>query len=114
MALRRRDWTDLLLQIIDFYVIATGVEQLIWNDITFSYIVCINVLYIPLIVFLKLTRKAGRSNISILLMQFMEVLHIACVLLEYYTFMCQILLIEMCMFHQQFALLWLCILRIEG
>lgn len=74
MALRRRDWTDLLLQIIDFYVIATGVEQLIWNDITFSYIVCINVLYIPLIVFLKLTRKAGRSNISILLMQFMEII----------------------------------------
>jgi len=63
-----------LLQIIDFYVIATGVEQLIWNDITFSYIVCINVLYIPLIVFLKLTRKAGRSNISILLMQFMEII----------------------------------------
>lgn len=58
MALRRRDWTDLLLQIIDFYVIATGVEQLIWNDITFSYIVCINVLYIPLIVFLKLTSKS--------------------------------------------------------
>ena len=74
MALRRRDWTDLLLQIIDFYVIATGVEQLIWNDITFSYIVCINVLYIPLIVFLKLTRKAGRSNISMLLMQFMEII----------------------------------------
>lgn len=74
MALRRRDWTDLLLQIIDFYVIATGVEQLIWNDITFSYIVCINVLFIPLIVFLKLTRKAGRSNISILLMQFMEII----------------------------------------
>jgi len=74
LALRRRDWTDLLLQIIDFYVIATGVEQLIWNDITFSYIVCINVLYIPLIVFLKLTRKAGRSNISILLMQFMEII----------------------------------------
>ena len=74
MALRRRDWTDLLLQIIDFYVIATGVEQLIWNEITFSYIVCINVLYIPLIVFLKLTRKAGRSNISILLMQFMEII----------------------------------------
>ena len=74
MALRRRDWTDLLLQIIDFYVIATGVEQLIWNDITFSYIVCINVLYIPLIVFLKLTRKAGRSNISILLIQFMEII----------------------------------------
>lgn len=74
MALRRRDWTDLLLQIIDFYVIATGVEQLIWNEITFSYIVCINVLYIPLIVFLKLTRKAGRSNISMLLMQFMEII----------------------------------------
>ena len=74
MALRRRDWTDLLLQIIDFYVIATGVEQLIWNEITFSYIVCINVLYIPLIVFLKLTRKVGRSNISILLMQFMEII----------------------------------------
>lgn len=72
MALRRRDWTDLFLQIISFYVIAAGIEQFIWNGRGFSHIACINVLYIPLIVFLKLTRKAGKSNISVLLMQFME------------------------------------------
>ncbi len=72
MALRRRDWTDLFLQIISFYVIAAGIEQLIWNGRAFSHIAYINVLYIPLIAFLKLTRKAGRSNISVLLMQFME------------------------------------------
>lgn len=74
MALRRRDWTDLLLQIISFYVIATGAGQLIWNGWVLSYIICINVLYIPLIAFLKLTRKAGRSNISLLLMQSMEII----------------------------------------
>ena len=74
MALRRRDWTDLLLQIISFYVIATGAGQLIWNGWVLSYIICINVLYIPLIAFLKLTRKAGRSNISLLLMQCMEII----------------------------------------
>lgn len=72
MALRRRDWTDLFLQIISFYVIAAGIEQLIWNGREFSHIAYINVLYIPLIVFLKMTRKTGKSNISVLLMQFME------------------------------------------
>lgn len=72
MALRRRDWTDLFLQIISFYVIATGIEQFIWNGRGFSHIACINVLYIPLIVFLKLTRNIVKSNIAVLLMQFME------------------------------------------
>ena len=72
MALRRRDWTDLFLQIINFYVIAAGIEQLIWNEKAFSYIAYINVLYIPLIVFLKLTRNIVKSNIAVLLMQFME------------------------------------------
>ena len=72
MALRRRDWTDLFLQIISFYVIAAGIEQFIWNGRGFSHIACINVLYIPLIVFLKLTRNIVKSNIAVLLMQFME------------------------------------------
>ena len=74
MALRRRDWTDLLLQIISFYVIATGAGQLIWNGRTLSHIICINVLFIPLIVFLKMTRKMIKSNVSVLLMQFMEII----------------------------------------
>ena len=74
MALRRRDWTDLLLQIISFYVIATGVGQLIWNGNTLLRISYINVLYIPLIVFLKMTRKMLKSNVSVLLMQFMEII----------------------------------------
>ena len=74
MALRRRDWTDLLLQIISFYVIATGAGQLIWNGRALSYIICINVLFIPLIVFLKMTRKMIKSNVSVLLMQFMEII----------------------------------------
>ena len=71
MALRRRDWTDLLLQIISFYVIATG---LIWNGNTLLRISYINALYIPLIVFLKMTRKMIKSNVSVLLMQFMEII----------------------------------------
>ena len=74
MALRRRDWTDLLLQIISFYVIATGAGQLIWNGNTLLRISYINVLYIPLIVFLKMTRKMIKSNVSVLLMQFMEII----------------------------------------
>lgn len=74
MALRRRDWTDLLLQIISFYVIATGAGQLIWNGRALSHIICINVLFIPLIVFLKMTRKMIKSNVSVLLMQFMEII----------------------------------------
>lgn len=74
MALRRRDWTDLLLQIISFYVIAAGVGQLIWNGNTLLRISYINVLYIPLIVFLKMTRKMIKSNVSVLLMQFMEII----------------------------------------
>ena len=74
MALRRRDWTDLLLQIISFYVMATGAGQLIWNGRALSYIICINVLFIPLIVFLKMTRKMIKSNVSVLLMQFMEII----------------------------------------
>ena len=74
MALRRRDWTDLLLQIISFYVIATGVGQLIWNGNTLLRISYINALYIPLIVFLKMTRKMIKSNVSVLLMQFMEII----------------------------------------
>ena len=74
MALRRRDWTDLLLQIISFYVIATGAGQLIWNGRVLSHIICINVLFIPLIVFLKMTRKMIKSNVSVLLMQFMEII----------------------------------------
>lgn len=74
MALRRRNWTDLFLQIISFYVIATGIEQLIWNGRTVSHIACINVLYIPLIVFLKMTRKMVKSNISVLLVQSMEII----------------------------------------
>ena len=76
MALRRRDWTDLLLQIISFYVIATGAGQLIWNGNTLLRISYINVLYIPLIVFLKMTRKMIKSNVSVLLMQFMEIIEI--------------------------------------
>ena len=65
MALRRRDWTDLLLQIISFYVIATGVGQLIWNGNTLLRISYINALYIPLIVFLKMTRKILILGITI-------------------------------------------------
>lgn len=72
MALRRRDWTDLFLQIISFYVIAAGIEQLIWNGREFSHITYINVLYIPLIVFLKLTRNSVKSNIAVLVVQFLE------------------------------------------
>ena len=73
MALRRRDWTDLLLQIISFYVIATGAGQLIWNGRALSHIICINVLFIPLIVFLKMTRKMIKSNVSVLLMQYWNI-----------------------------------------
>ena len=93
MALRRRDWIDLLLQIISFYVIATGVGQLIWNGNTLLRISYINALYIPLIVFLKMTRKMIKSNVSVLLMQFMEII--------------------VYMYHQQSVLHLLYILQIE-
>lgn len=81
MALRRRDWTDLFLQIISFYVIAAGIEQFIWNGRKFSHIAYINVLYIPLIVFLKLTRNIVKSNIAVLVVQFIEtVVYSVCVI----------------------------------
>jgi len=81
LALRRRDWTDLFLQIISFYVIAAGIEQFIWNGRKFSHIAYINVLYIPLIVFLKLTRNIVKSNIAVLVVQFIEtVVYSVCVI----------------------------------
>lgn len=81
MALRRRDWTDLFLQIISFYVIVAGIEQFIWNGRKFSHIAYINVLYIPLIVFLKLTRNIVKSNIAVLVVQFIEtVVYSVCVI----------------------------------